>query len=1169
MAYLLLAQRHLDGWLPLAALMQARAVRQWFAAYAPQHAGDHHAMLSFMSERLTAEKAHEDAALASGVVLHQSGLAVRRKQPYIAPADVHAQVEDEHETAGAATTTSAESIPPAAAASAAVTVGSDHVTLVRVPAHGGPVQEVRVPSEGCLLTRLAAALGCPDESNLVIWGRVGHKAYYVAPPPGAQQQLSNDAAAAVMAEVSAMLPPPQPQAIPNPDASVAEAARRRKCAGSSGANGGRGGGVSAVASGLAPPPPPPAGPADRMEAFGGYATNNATGAWTTMSAAAAGTSDAMLLHGSSGLASGISSVGGSSGGSVQGMASVTSPAAAAGGIAGSAGGASTGESRRSSATDEAGGNGGGSIFKKYQKRVMATTHAEQQQAAAAAAADSEAASQLLQPALLAHLCPPQQQQALPSPGESGPSCLLFRAPSTSTLKVEGGGPAVMDWAAAAAPAAAAAAGAYGSRSRQGAVTAQTSPVTKLQSAAAGGGGGTGAQQMQMQHYLQQEDEVRGPLHERPPPPGAPTPFAVAGEHEEHGHQVKKIPEPSLYSRFFPGSSSSPGRGSAAEASDEVAAAKSSALAAGRAAAAATAAPLNLRASWLAGKPVRGDALFSLARLSPAANRRFVCMWRSYSAVDFWRSVSALFPAAQYGRELHAPLVASLPRVLRSPSSWVGPLPRALLSRYVAHHTWCCSEQYSREVVDADQPQDEATVTLTVRHLTADKTLVFEVTDEPEAAAQAAALKALHALQRLDAALLLGRPTSGVTARDMEAADVSADVAAADAAATAAATAAEPAGPLTASAGEEEKEEEAEIRGSDRRTQKPQGGAALDRKPSAAAGDVHQGVGEEAPGGPVLEAAPPSGAAALSVQVLEPGEQRGRAPVDGMVAKIYYRLFIRRCGEAEEEHVVEKRDAFNFELGSGCVLPGIEAAARQLRSGGTAAVTHMPVCLDGAANPLGLFPSVECCAELELLHIALPKRPAPPAGYILFNPPLSQQRHGFIANQLRALGCSSLLDVGCGEVRFLEHCLLESSFTPLRDMIGIDADAGVLKAGGRRLERLAAASSFMTLDSGHGSAGGGPIGRDVAAAAAESQQHVPMDTALTEIAAPEAAAAPVAGESQRAEHNWSARVALLSGNAFTPALCDTVGWGGLAIAKNAVEAVTCTEVVEHLDPEPLR
>lgn len=119
-------------------------------------------------------------------------------------------------------------------------------------------------------------------------------------------------------------------------------------------------------------------------------------------------------------------------------------------------------------------------------------------------------------------------------------------------------------------------------------------------------------------------------------------------------------------------------------------------------------PLNVRATWLAGRPVYGDAVATTCRQNPTPHlckNHHVMKWRNYRAVDVWRTATAAAPAAAYTRSCQSSLLLrGLPSEYRGPASWVGPPPRQLLDAYVASHALTAAS-YSLEFVipDVDLP----------------------------------------------------------------------------------------------------------------------------------------------------------------------------------------------------------------------------------------------------------------------------------------------------------------------------------------------------------------------------------------------------------------------------------------------------------------------------------
>ena len=73
-------------------------------------------------------------------------------------------------------------------------------------------------------------------------------------------------------------------------------------------------------------------------------------------------------------------------------------------------------------------------------------------------------------------------------------------------------------------------------------------------------------------------------------------------------------------------------------------------------------PLNLRASWLAGRPVRGDAVLSAVRLRPNEWGTPAVKYGSFSTTEYALWAAATLPAGQHGARVGMPLLACLPQL---------------------------------------------------------------------------------------------------------------------------------------------------------------------------------------------------------------------------------------------------------------------------------------------------------------------------------------------------------------------------------------------------------------------------------------------------------------------------------------------------------------------------
>ena len=72
-------------------------------------------------------------------------------------------------------------------------------------------------------------------------------------------------------------------------------------------------------------------------------------------------------------------------------------------------------------------------------------------------------------------------------------------------------------------------------------------------------------------------------------------------------------------------------------------------------------PLNLRASWLAGRPARGDALLAAVRLRPNEWGTPAVKYAGFSLAEYAPWAAATLPAGAHGARIGMPLLACLPQ----------------------------------------------------------------------------------------------------------------------------------------------------------------------------------------------------------------------------------------------------------------------------------------------------------------------------------------------------------------------------------------------------------------------------------------------------------------------------------------------------------------------------
>ncbi|KAG2442401.1 hypothetical protein HXX76_002487 [Chlamydomonas incerta] len=1187
-----------DGWLPLSALVHSRLLRGWAREYGPGAGGgaatDPALLVDLMRRELAAQAATErppggagggggGGLTALGLELAPSGLSVRLSAEAAAaalPGCLSEHMEAEVVAAGGA------------------------AGVVVIPADSSlPLREERLSVRRPLLDGVAQLLNCPSPAHVLQWGRVGHKATVARDPRGAAAGEAEAEAAegtgraeatgeggepAPMDEGSWRLaeamstapgglvgpqPQPQPQSgeneTPAPATGTAGAAGAAADATAGAAGAGTSGAGHATAGGMRPPAP--------------------------RRTTSVGSQQSMQLHQPPRHPQ-QKSAAAAEGGEEEGMAalspepSVSAPAAAAAPQAHRQQQARQQQPQGSAsgAAQSAGGAGGG-----------ATT----------SAGGGAAAAVFGPPAVTA---------------------VAYRVDSTLTLAVHRGA-AAMDWDA-------------GGNEVRGPERSEVSPTTSTahRQANAGHTSGGNAGADSATHTQQHHRGHHAHQHTQPPAPGptsplgsAPTsPRAEGGAGTGGGaagvgggssvpavlHPTSvTLPEPSLYSRLLLPPLPPPTPAAATDTAhaddapllyDPTAAAVITITGAelGPPATAATAGggglvlpclaghQLNVRATWLAGRPVYGDVVATTCRQSPTPHLRknhHVMKWRSYGAAQWWATAAAAAPAAAYVRALHAPLLLrGLPHEFRGPSSWLGPLPRQLLDNYVAAHppphphpaavvaeaeltpgqyraAVGATVQIDLEVPDVDMPGEGSAVVRGTNYLG----LLYRVTAGPaplDLVVQQAALAALHELQRLDVTCLTAGPRL---------------------AAAAAAAAPGQQGAPEVDEGDEAQSEGAEAEG----LQVLEEGLAHARQPREGCmakvayslylthsplQQPHHTAAPE-PAGPMGRAPAVAGgasAAALAAAAEAAGgadvasagalDEQNHQQQDVAMAEAAAgggggggsgapSASGSPCGSAGGGSsscvVLEQHAALTLYVGGGgrgAVPPQLDAALRRLRVGGRARL-RLPVHLDGVnpftqdRQPPGAAAAasapVAAVCEVRLLHCSLPvvegrgHVAGSGGGPALFSPPLGAQRMQAVAAALRREGAASLLDLGCGDAKLIEGLLLGRH--------GADAGGPLRRCVG------------VDISGGALAAGGRRLGRLTAAAA--ELETLPVN-------GEESVPVPV-------------EVSLYRGSAMSPLLAVAAGGDGggggpqpplLPPGLRGCDAAALVEVVEHLDPQPL-
>eukprot|EP00798_Chlamydomonas_sp_ICE-L_P019902 gene19902-26605_t len=429
--------------------------------------------------------------------------------------------------------------------------------------------------------------------------------------------------------------------------------------------------------------------------------------------------------------------------------------------------------------------------------------------------------------------------------------------------------------------------------------------------------------------------------------------------------------------------------------------------------------INLRASWLAGHAVRGDALFCLCKPTTSRQaKQLAILWSDYTQADFWITASSIFTASDFALHSQAPLLGSLPAKYKAANCWSGASPTSLLKSYVARQlAWqrhtptapaaslpadqqtgsTSPQQLTFEcfVGDADEPVSSTTARVTVSSFKDVGEVVVADAGPYEiagAAEQQAALRALHTLQALDREVLLG--SYGQQAS----------------------LACKAHGAVVIEASTDKSPASADI--------------------SPASADTCPASADTSPG--------------VDVVVMDEGNCHRRKAVDGNMVKVSYRLYLDAGWSVStnaappfilKEPFLLERSSVSFILGSKAVLPELEAAAAAVHVGGEARVRVM-IAAQGP-DPLNIFQHHPAVLDVAVREVSVPSVVQEGDGGsvpTLFSPSLATQRMEIVRKLMVQQGACSLVDAGCGDASLLVHLITSHRQQAAAKVSSMEVDA---------------------------------------------------------------------------------------------------------------------------------
>ena len=173
-----------------------------------------------------------------------------------------------------------------------------------------------------------------------------------------------------------------------------------------------------------------------------------------------------------------------------------------------------------------------------------------------------------------------------------------------------------------------------------------------------------------------------------------------------------------------------------------------------------------------------------------------------------------------------------------------------------------------------------------------------------------------------------------------------------------------------------------------------------------------------------------------VIVVDGGHKNKPVVEHGSKTKIQYRLFTRLTA-LQNWFLVEWSNGYVLDV---CDTSLLSTAVTGLHVNGSVKIEFRTQC----DSLLGHDPTQLFCLFVRVLSVI-----GCPNQVRLFEPPLSQQRYAAVAQQLRLHECHRIIDIGCGEGRFLE-ALMEQQGTCMRRLYGVDISTSALNRAAARM-----------------------------------------------------------------------------------------------------------------------
>ncbi|KAK1277087.1 Small RNA 2'-O-methyltransferase [Acorus gramineus] len=202
-----------------------------------------------------------------------------------------------------------------------------------------------------------------------------------------------------------------------------------------------------------------------------------------------------------------------------------------------------------------------------------------------------------------------------------------------------------------------------------------------------------------------------------------------------------------------------------------------------------------------------------------------------------------------------------------------------------------------------------------------------------------------------------------------------------------------------------------------------------------------------------------------------GPDLGLSPSQGSLACISYAVALVMDEEGMNE-LIERKDEFEFEVGTGAVIPQLETCVMQLSINQEArfvvALPSRDLILAAAGEAAKYFAKLlssdsfrekSCYLEYSIKLLGVTEPFEDRMEQALFSPSLSKQRVEYALRHIRESCAKTLVDFGCGSGSLLES-LLEHK-TTLQKIVGVDLS----KKGLSRAAKMV--HSKLSMNSNHG------------------------------------------------------------------------------------------------------